>query len=373
MMGNKKKVLYVITKGNLGGAQRYVFDLSTNLPKEEFEAVVAFGEGESLKKKLESCNIRTIEIQPLKRDVKMFSDIASLFALLKIIKAEKPDILHLNSSKAGGLGSLAGRLLGVSKIIFTGHGWAFNEERSIFSKIFILKLYWWIIMLSHKTIAVSERTRDQVIWMPFLKKRISVVYNGVDPFELLSKEDARGVLMPNVTERLCIGTISELHNSKGLDFLLEAFAGLSKENVNTALVIVGSGEEKEELEKLTKTLGITSKVTFTGFVADARKYLNAFDVFTLTSRTEAFPYTILEAGLAKLPVVASWVGGIPEIITNEESGLLVVPSDIEKLCSTIGRLSEAAALRTTLGETLCEKVKTSFTIERMVRETILLY
>src|SRR6185437_2692500 len=116
-MAPRKKVLYVITKGNFGGAQRYVFDLATHLPKEKFEAVVVCGVGGSLIEKLRDAHIRTITISSLERNASIFSDIAAFFALWKIIRQEKPDILHLNSSKAGGLGVVAGRLSGIKRIL----------------------------------------------------------------------------------------------------------------------------------------------------------------------------------------------------------------------------------------------------------------
>ncbi len=378
----KKKILYVITKGNFGGAQRYVFDLATHLPKDQFEAVVVFGEGKTLGEKLESAGIRTISISSLKRDIGIFSDIRAFFSLLSVIKKEKPHVVHLNSSKAGVLGVLAVRVLNLftlgpnthkPKAIFTGHGWAFNEERSLFTKIIFYKIYWLIIVLSHNTIAVSERTKDQVAWMPFLKKKIHVIKNGIESFEIIPKLDARKVLAPELNERTWIGTISELHKSKGLDYLLKAFQNIPEKFANVALVIVGAGEEEKSLKDLTEELHLENKVVFTGFISDAKKYLSAFDVFTLTSRTEALPYAPLEAGLANLPVVASWAGGIPEIIVNEESGLLIDVANTEKLSGALERLIVDDVTRNSLGQSLHDEVLKSFSLTRMVEKTTKLY
>ena len=369
----KKKILYVITKGNFGGAQRYVFDLATHISKDQFDVVVAFGEGKTLGEKLSEANVRTITIKSLKRDVGVFSDIAAFFSLLRVIREEKPHVLHLNSSKIGVLGAIAGRILGVKKIIFTGHGWAFNEERSLFVKLILYMLYWFVVLLSHNTIAVSERTADQISWMPFIKKKIFVVHNGIESFKTLPQHEARTVLSPATTERTWIGTISELHKSKGLDYLMRAFALVAEKYVNTALIIVGNGEEEAPLKALSGELGLDRRVIFTGFVPDARTYLKAFDIFTLTSRTEAFPYVPLEAGFVSLPVVASWVGGIPEIIVNEESGLLVDSANTQKLADSLERLITDGELRTHLGTSLHETVTESFMLQNMVQKTILLY
>src|SRR3989344_8990682 len=107
---DRKKVLFLITKGNFGGAQRYVYDLATSLPKSKFEAVVAFGEGEELKALLEQAGIRTIQIEKLIREVKTFDEFKVCKNLIELIKRERPDIIHLNSSKMGGIGAVAGRL-----------------------------------------------------------------------------------------------------------------------------------------------------------------------------------------------------------------------------------------------------------------------
>src|SRR3989344_4619085 len=125
----RKKVLYLITKANWGGAQRYVFDLATHLSAEQFEVVVAYGEKGRLPNDLTARNVKTYEIPSLGRDVAVVSDIKSFFGILRCIRATRPDVIHLNSSKAAALGALAARIAGVPKIIFTVHGWPFGEKR----------------------------------------------------------------------------------------------------------------------------------------------------------------------------------------------------------------------------------------------------
>lgn len=378
MNNSRKKILYVITKGNFGGAQRYVFDLATNIPKDEFESIVAFGEGDTLGIKLKDAGIRTIRISSLKRNVGIVSDFISFFALLRIIQKEKPRVVHLNSSKVGLIGSIVIRVLNLTKskkikIIFTAHGWAFNEERGIISKFILKTLHWFTILLSHKTIAVSKRTADQISHLPWMKRKIGVIYNGIDAFNLLPRTEARSILAPQTSEHTWIGTIAELHQSKGLDYLIKAFAEITKKYANVVLVIIGSGEQEKKLKALTQSLEISNKIIFTGFKADARIYLSAFDIFTLTSRTEAFPYAPLEAGFASLPIVASWVGGIPEIITNQVSGILIDPSVTEELTSALDTLIADPSYRTALGTTLHDSISHKFTLEKMVAQTKTLY
>ena len=192
----KRKILYMITKGNFGGAQRYVFDLATNLPKDQFEVVVAHGDGETLGSKLQEAGIRVIKLKSSQRNINPIKDVLAFFEILKVIRTEKPNIVHLNSSKVGLLGSLAVRVLNLYwkvadksyklKAIFTGHGWAFTEERNLLSKAFLAMLHWKTLLMAHTTIAVSQRTADQISHFPFIKKKIRTIYNGLEGFPLIS-------------------------------------------------------------------------------------------------------------------------------------------------------------------------------------------
>src|SRR3989338_7008885 len=187
----KKKILYCITKSNWGGAQRYVYDLATNLPKDKYETAVVLGGEGRLKEKLEAFGIKTISINSLQRDVGVIKDISSFFELIKIFMKEKPDIIHLNSSKMGGIGGLAGRFARVRKIIFTAHGWAYNEERSFLQKIAIAILHFITVAFSHLTIAVSEKAEEQFKNAGLMKKKMTGNHNGIGENEFIEKEKRR--------------------------------------------------------------------------------------------------------------------------------------------------------------------------------------
>ena len=377
----RKKVLFVITKSNFGGAQRYVYDLATSLPRENFDVVVAFGDGGELEEKLSAAGVRTIKIDSLQRDVHFLKDIKVYFELIRIFKKEKPDVVHLNSSKIGGVGAVAGRHCKIPKIIFTAHGWAFNEKRNVVSKTIITFIQWLTVMLCHKTIAVSQKTADQILRFPFIKhSKIKVIYNGTAEVGFVGREEARRALLGDkVTEvpagALWIGTISELHVNKGIDVALEAFAKVVSKYPQAIYVVVGGGEEKENLIKKITDLGLTNKVFLVGFITDAKKYLKAFDIFTLTSRTEALPYAILEAGLAELPVIASNVGGIPEIINLPDVGLLVPTGEKapETIADTILKLASNLEYAKSIGQNLKNRVNSEFSQEKMHSETFSLY
>lgn len=370
----KKKILLAITKGNWGGAQRYVFDLATNLDRETFEIVVLCGAGDQLSNRLQEKGIRVIRLGALNRDIKVSRDVASFFGFYQLLKKEKPDIIHLNSSKVGLIGAITGRLLGIPKIIFTGHGWAWNEDRSFISKSLITIAHWLTIQLSSTTIAVSEKIKREIGYLPFVaESKIIVIYNGVENIEFLERFAARAQIGDQISEKFWIGTISELHKNKGLDNLIQAFADISRAHPDTALIVIGEGEEHARLAALVSKLNLNKKIHLLGFQENASRFLKALDVFVLASRTEAFPYVLLEAGLAQLPVTATRVGGIPELIISGKNGLLVNSGDIDGLKSALTELLEDSAKAATLGHNLRKTVEDKFAVISMVQKTQAVY
>ncbi len=376
MSQNKIKILYIITKGVWGGAQKYVYSLATNLPKETHEGVVVCGEGEILKQKLESKGIRVIEILNLKRDISIVAEIKSFITLYKILKSEKADALHLNSPKAGGIGTVAGRLLRIPKIIYTAHGWTFNEKRALLSDIAIRFFSWITVVLCTNVIVIAKKEDQQALTMPFVsRKKVTLIHNGIEPIEFQERNTARMNLLPSLSKNyesdtLWIGTIAELHKNKAHAYLISA---LSKINHPFVCIIIGEGEERKNLENLIRIYRLEEKIFLVGFKDKAAQYLKAFDIFTLTSTKEGLPYGILEAGLASLPVVATRVGGIPDIIENNITGLLVSHENIHQTRDALEHLIENPEQRLELGKNLHEKVEKEFSLEQMLEKTIKLY
>ena len=175
----KKKVLLVITKSNWGGAQRYVYDLAVNL-RDKFEMGVAFGQEGLLAQKLRETHIAIFPIKAMQRNISITNDARSFFELLRLFKRERPDVVHLNSSKAGGVGALAARLAGVPKIIFTAHGWPFWEQRNPLSRGLIYLFSWLTALLAHHIIVVSDYDLKVAQKMPFIGGKTIRIYNGID-------------------------------------------------------------------------------------------------------------------------------------------------------------------------------------------------
>lgn len=356
------KIIYGITKSNFGGAQRYVFDLAKAAKAAGDDVAVLVGGEGALVEKLREEKIRTISLPHLKRDISFLDELRSLLFIFKTLRQEKSDVFHTNSSKMGGLGNFAARAAGVKKIIFTGHGWAFSESwRPGLEKLAIKFFHWLTILLSHQTICVSEKTLEDVSWLG-VKGKLVVIKNGLAPFEL----------EPRTMGGFVVGTTAELHKVKGLDVLLQAWQRF-REKRDGKLVIYGEGEEYHRLAALARELGIAGSVEFQGYVPNARRFLKNFDIFVLPSRSENLPYALLEAGFAALPVIASRVGGIPEVVEPGVSGALVSPEEPEELFSSLLLLAEDALLRARLGEALKRKVEREFSIEQMVAKTFALY
>jgi glycosyltransferase involved in cell wall biosynthesis len=367
------KVLYAITKANWGGAQKYVYDLATAAKARGFEVVVAYGEEGLLVERLAQEGVRTVRVAALRRDVSGFGEFTALIALWRLFRSERPDIVHLNSSKAGFTGAIAGRLAGVPRIIFTAHGWAFNEPRSRLQKNFFALLHHLTILATHITICNSQSTYRDVACMPGVRGRLRVIYNGVSQSTLHAREGARAHLAPKLKETFWLGTLAELHRVKGLDVAIEAFAQVATQLPDTALVLMGEGEERERLTALSQQLGVSSRVHFCGYVENGPSYLSAFDIFLMPSRSESFGYVVAEAGLAHVPVIASRVGGIPEIITDGSSGILVPQGNAVTLAGAIEKLYADADLRTRLSSALYARVTENFSKEGMLEKTFALY
>lgn len=379
MQAKKQKILYLITKGNWGGAQRYVHDLATNAPRDHFDIVVALGVGQELQRRLLARKIRVVQLSMLQRDISPIKEIIVFFQLFALIRKEQPDILHVNSSKAGIVGALISRMLNVH-CIFTTHGWAFNESQNSLQKKFFWILHWITILLSHKTIAVSDALKLQMARAPFVTQKLNVVKNGVDVPNFKSQREARSILTTysaplkirteSKEDLVWIGTISELHKIKGLEYAIDAMAMLKAAHHNCIFVIIGGGTERAALEKRIREKHLEDTIFLLGFMKDASRCLTAFDIFTLTSISEALGYALLEAGTASLPAVATRVGGIPEIIEDGTSGLLVQAQDPEAIKKAITILLDSPKKQKQFGIALKERVVSDFSKTKMISKTL---
>lgn len=362
----RPKLLIVITKSNLGGAQRYVYDLARSLGG-RYETTVACGGEGVLVEKLTAAGIRAKTLPFLGRDVNPLNDVRSLFSLVKLIRTEKPDILHLNSSKIGILGALAAKAArSKAKVVFTAHAWAFNEDRGAIAKALIMAIHWLTVALCDRTLAVSEAVRSQMLHLPLMEKKIQAVHLGLEKPVFYGKKNARMVL--GIPEKaFAIGTIAELHPVKGLSYALDA---LSEASFPFSYTIIGTGDLKESLaRRISGDPRLAASAKLAGFIPDAAALLPAFDALLLPSLSEAFGYVLLEAGYAGIPVVASSVGGIPEVIEDMKSGVLIHAKNPKEILRALSFLEADPTERKRLGSALKERVEKEFSLGNMVEAT----
>ncbi|MFA4890424.1 MAG: glycosyltransferase [Candidatus Paceibacterota bacterium] len=343
----KKSILYIITKSVWGGAQKYTHDLAVALPKEYKVAIAGGGRG-PMAEKIISAGIPYFEIKAFQRDVNVFKDVWAFFEILSILFKTKPDIAHVSSAKAGGVAGLAIKIysLLVTRYsllaVFTAHGWTFNETRPKW-QIFLIKIFSKITCLFYdKIICVSEYDRQVALKNKIApEKKLITIHNGIKPEDYIFFE--------RTEKRFTVGTIGEAIKNKGHEYLREAAKNFPDINLN---IISG--------------------------LPDAAKYLKNFDIFILPSLKEGLPYVILEAGLAELPVIATNVGGIPEIIGStsspqEQAGILIPPANSKKIADAIEKLMGDEKLRKTMAQNLHQKVLKDFSFEKMLQQTLTAY
>lgn len=379
----KKKILFVITKSNWGGAQRYVYDLASHLSPDRYEAVVAAGGEGTLFQKLQSAGIRAIPIPSFERNIRIGKEFRSFFNLVRILRREKPAVVHLNSSKAGGIGAAAAWIYTFMAcaprplVVFTAHGWGFNEPRHAPARIMIRFLSAVAGIFQDIVICINAADAKSARGI-IRRKKIVLIPNGISAFTVMARDNARRELSGACAREIApdeflIGTIAELTKNKGHEYLLDALAAVSARGVRARAIWIGEGELRDALEKRILARGLEKTIFLTGFLDDARTYLSAFDVFVLPSLKEGTPYTILEAMHAGVPVIATPRGGIPDCIEDQKTGILVRPADAKELANAIERASQDAALLESLAKNARTVVQRDYTLERMLSVTEKIY
>ena len=369
------KVLLGITQSNQGGAQRYVYDLARSLSPERYAVTVVSGSEGPLQERLKKIGIRSIPLPSLQRSISIGNDLRTLITLYRLLRSERPDVFHTNSSKMGVLGALAGRAAGVPCIVFTAHGWAFQAPKlSKIKRAFYYILSITAVALSHVTIAVSEAVVSDLPHI--LRARVVVIYNGVDEMLLRPRDEARQQICSQYptlpTDGFWFGTVAELLPVKGHVTAINAFADLVDEYPDARYLIAGDGPERESLEKLVQEKDLEGRVIFLGFVP-ANEIFKALDTFILPSSFEGLGYVLLEASVAEIPIVASHTGGIPEVLNDNVSALLVPVGDVKALTMALRRIISNTPLRLDLARAALSQVRDKFSLHTMVEATIRAY
>lgn len=399
---DKQKLLYIVTQSEWGGAQKYIFDLATNLA-DEFEITVAAGPdgaNHHLFKKLEIASLRSQNLKlhlfnHLKREINPYHDFLAILEISRFLKKEQFNIIHLNSSKAGVIGAIANSLNRIqiaslhlrnqaiptlnnkqTKVIYTAHGWVYLEPQNAIKHLIYLYLERLSGQLRNTTIVSSNKEKEAALKYNTAKKEtLHIIPNGIDLNKLifLDKQTARKELKVD-DNRFIIGTIANLYNTKGLGYLIEAIKILELDHNfnNCQVLIIGEGQERKNLEDKIKNCNLEDKIILEGTKQEASKYLKAFDIFILPSIKEGFPYTILEAMAAELPIIATRIGAIPEIIRENIEGLLVQPKNSVELTNAIKKLINNPDLRNLLAAA-AQKRCNQYNLDSVLQKTKELY
>jgi glycosyltransferase involved in cell wall biosynthesis len=373
---NKKRIFCVITQGEFGGAQQFLIQLANHLDPEQFDLHIVWGNGPSVLGRQIPSHITTASAQHLMREISPWHDLKAVDELREMMRHYRPDTVLCLSSKAGFIGAraahgLRGRLPHM-RVIYRIGGWTFNDPWPQWKK----RLYRWLEKFSarwkdvivvnnlhdlEQARALGIRPRHELLCIP----------NGIDPYlDILPQDQARTAIKAHISERYrdlptehLVGTIANFYPAKDLDTLIRAAARVSS---NVRFAIIGEGQLRPHLEQLIAEHNLQSRFFLLGSMPHAYRYLSAFDVFVLPSAKEGFPWAILEAMAAKIPVIATRVGAIPEILEDHRSGIIVPPGSPEHIAKAVVELLGNDRLRQDLAIQAHQQLITKFSLRSMI-------
>jgi glycosyltransferase involved in cell wall biosynthesis len=358
----RPRILVLVTLAETGGAQSYVAGLLPGLQGRYDVVVAAHGDG-PLREASRAAGARFVPLRHVRRPLHPARDLLGLIELVVLMRRAAPDIVHANSSKAGVLGRLAAAAAGVPIRIFTVHGWAFSASSGLVSV-----LYRWadrlMAPLTTLTICVAERERTAgLAARTCIAERTVVIPNAIDVEAIpQARHDGGPPLV------VAVGRLAEPKDAMTLVRALAAVPGR-----RFAALLVGDGPDRPCVEEEVNRLGVADAVALVGTRDDVPALLAGADVFALSSRSEGAPISILEAMAAGLPVVSSRVGGVPELVVDGETGLLVPPGDPAAMSAALGRLVADADLRRRLGAAGRERAERCFDVRRQRRAHLACY
>lgn len=298
-------------------------------------------------------------------------DLGGLLRLRAAISAYKPDILHSHKLGSNVWARLLRLTVRVPAVVCHEHTWSYDPRSR--SRILVNRL---LSPLSDAVIAVSQEDRRKLVEVEGLPaEKVRLIYNGIDFGRVdggLPREVSRASMGIQDHEMLLVA-VGKLQEQKGYPVLLEATAIAVRRAPSLKLVIAGEGPLQAELAMLARQLGIADRVCFLGFVSDIASLLKAADVFAMASYFEGHPVALLEAMAAGRAVVATSVGGIPEMVRQGETGVLVPPSDPHALASAIAQTASDPSLRVRLGACAAQDVRQRFSIQAAVAQYVALY
>lgn len=387
------KVLRIINRFNIGGPTYNAAYLSAYLPP-EYETMLLAGsldEGEeSSEHVLDELGLKPVFIKEMKREISPIEDIAAYRKIKEIIKEFKPDIVHTHASKAGTLGRLAAASCGVKVIVHTFHGHVFHSYFGKAKTEFYKNIERYLAKKSSKIIAISNRQKEELtiehkICNP---DKVVVVPLGFDLDRFQQNQAEKRSIFRSYynlsDDEIAIGIIGRLVPVKGHALFLESIKKvLDKTDKKVRAFIIGDGDDRAIVEAKATALGIMfinehspaakAPLTFTSWIKDIDGALAGLDIVALTSLNEGTPVSLIEAQAANKPIVTTNVGGIRNVVLENETSFLIESHDAEAFGAKLQLLAEDDALRLKMGSRGWEHVKDTFHYKRLVTDIDALY
>jgi glycosyltransferase involved in cell wall biosynthesis len=336
------QVVHIITRLDVGGSTENTVISATRMPA-EFACALISGRTRDpmpgIAEAIRAAGIPWVKVPTLQREVRPAADGVALVHLWWVLRRLRPDIVHVHSSKAGLLGRVAARLAGVRHIVYTPHGHVFHGYFGRRRTRLFVALERWAARFTDRIVTLTDAEAAQHLAVGIGRpEQFVTIPSGIAlASDGAAGEDLRGRL--RVTPRTpLVGAVSRLTPIKGLPYLIAAMPDLLRRCPEVHLVIGGDGEQRAELETQAARLGVRARVHFLGFLAEPARLLAALDVFVLPSLNEAQGRVLVQAMAVGRPVVATRVGGVPEILDNGRAGVLVPPAEPASLAEAISGL-----------------------------------
>ena len=382
---SRTKILRVIARLNMGGPALHVAYLTAGLRERGYDTTLVAGSlarGEdSMAFVADELGVGVVRIDELGREISPLRDVIATLRLARLIRRERPDILHTHTAKAGTVGRVAALLAGRKGppiVVHTFHGHVlrgyFGPRRSLVFRL----LERWLAGRTTALIAVSPQVRDDLVALHVAPpERFVVIRLGIELDERVAGakdgrlESRRYLGIP--TDRFAVGWIGRMTGVKRTDDVLVAFKRLREGGVDACLCMVGDGPDRAQLERRAHELGIVKDTLFLGYQEDVAPFYAAFDALVLPSSNEGTPVSAIEALAAGRPVVATRVGGVPDVVEEGEDGFLVELGATDELADRLAQLARDPALRERMGAAGRQRVLPRYAVERLVDDVDRLY
>jgi glycosyltransferase involved in cell wall biosynthesis len=369
----------------MGGPALHVAYLTAGLKDRGYDTMLVAGSlarGEdSMAFVADELGVEVVHIDELGREISPLRDLMATVRLARLIRRERPDILHTHTAKAGTVARAAALLAGSRRppiVVHTFHG---HVLRGYFgplrSRLFRL-LERWLAARTTALVAVSPQVRDDLVELGIAPRdRFVVIRLGIElehrvaPEQNGRAESRRYLGIPD--GRFAVGWIGRMTAVKRTDDVLVAFKQLREDGVDAVLCLVGDGPDRAGLERRARELGVARDTLFLGYQEDVAQFYSAFDALILPSGNEGTPVSAIEALAAGRPVVATRVGGVPDVVRDGQDGFLVEAGATEDLADRLERLARDPELRERMGREGRARVLPRYAVDRLVDDVDRLY